>query len=184
MLELNLIKIAEALKTIEVQEADPDSVARKTPADANKSLSQEERDKVLKHLKDYKVSLEEQKTFINAQLKAHKNSQPAVEIKADDKDVKGYKLSFEEKFRQNPPKAEERKELETMIEVLKVEYEKFFEKKYDDFIKQKRLKIIPICVGGSEEQHNAFWEKKGADFAELKAYKHRIDKLDPLIKTY
>lgn len=48
----------------------------------------------------------------------------------------------------------------------------------------KRLKIIPICVGGSEEQHNAFWEKKGADFAELKANKHRIDKLDPLIKTY
>ena len=115
MLELNLIKIAEALKTIEVQEADPDSVARKTPADANKSLSQEERDKVLKHLKDYKVSLEEQKTFINAQLKAHKNSQPAVEIKADDNNVKGYKLSFEEKFRQNPPNAQERVELENMI---------------------------------------------------------------------
>lgn len=54
MLELNLIKIAEALETIEVQEKDPDSVARKTPADANKSLSQEERAKVLKHLTDYK----------------------------------------------------------------------------------------------------------------------------------
>ena len=118
MLELNLIKIAEALETIKVQEADPDSVARKTPADANKSLSQEERDKVLKHLKDYKVSLEEQKTFINAQLeahKAHKKEKTEEEKKADDNNVKGYKLSFEEKFRQNPPNAQERVELENII---------------------------------------------------------------------
>ena len=131
MLELNLIKIAEALETIKVQEADPDSVARKTPADANKSLSQEERDKVLKHLKDYKVSLEEQKTFINAQLEAHKahkkekteeekkaddnKKKKEEEKKADDNNVKGYKLSFEEKFRQNPPNAQERVELENMI---------------------------------------------------------------------
>ena len=129
---MNLIKIAEALETIKVQEADPDSVARKTPADANKSLSQEERDKVLKHLKDYKVSLEEQKTFINAQLEAHKahtkekteeekkaddnkKKKEEEEKKADDNNVKGYKLSFEEKFRQNPPNAQERVELENMI---------------------------------------------------------------------
>jgi len=98
-----------------VQEKDPDSVARKTPADANKSLSQEEREKVLKHLKDYKVSLEEQRSFINEQLKAHKNSQPAVENKPDDNNVKGYKLSFEEKFRQNPPNAQERVVLENLI---------------------------------------------------------------------
>lgn len=68
-LKKNLKIIEDELIKIGEQEKDPDSVARKTEADKDKMLSEEEREKVIQHFKDYRISLEEQKDYIIEQLK-------------------------------------------------------------------------------------------------------------------
>jgi hypothetical protein len=45
--------------------------------------------------------------------------------------LKDYKLTFEEKFRLNPPDATERKRLETLIEALKTAFKKHYSEEYD-----------------------------------------------------
>lgn len=68
-LKKNLKIIEDELIKIGEQEKDPDSVARKTEADKDKMLLDEEREKVIQHFKDYRISLEEQKNYIIEQLK-------------------------------------------------------------------------------------------------------------------